>query len=301
MQIRKLDQMLEVLAARPTNKRLVAAWAVDAHTLQAVHEAVSRDLIDATLVGDEALIRKVCDEYQLDCSKFKIVHCTSDTGSAAKAVEIINAGEGDFLMKGLLSTDRYMKAILNKEKGLMNPGAILSHVTVAEPKTYHKLLIFGDVAIIPLPDLNQKVAITNYLIKTAQFLGIETPKVGIQAASEQTLPKLPSCADGAIIAKMAQRGQIKGGIVEGPLGFDLIIDKESAEIKGIKSEVCGDADCILFPNIEAGNVFYKTIVKLMDSELCAIVMGARVPCVLTSRGDREKSKLYSIALAAMMA
>lgn len=214
---------------------------------------------------------------------------------------MINAGEGDFLMKGLLSTDRYMRAILNKEKGLMDKGAILSHVTVAEVPTYHKLLIFGDVAIIPLPDLAQKVAITNYLIRVAHFLGIKNPKVGIQAASEQTLPKIPSCAEGALIAKMAQRGQIKGAVVEGPLGFDLIVDSESARIKGIKSEVCGDADCILFPNIEAGNTFYKSIVKLMKGELCAIVMGARVPCVLTSRGDSEQSKLYSIALAALLA
>lgn len=229
------------------------------------------------------------------------MHCEHDLEAATKAVALINAGEGDFLMKGLLSTDRYMRAILNKEQGLMNPGAILSHITVAEPKNYHKLLIFGDVAIIPLPDLNQKVAITNYLIKTAHFLGIERPKVGLLAASEQTLPKIPSCADAAIISKMAQRGQIKGGIIEGPLGMDLIIDHESAVIKGMKSEVCGDADCILFPNIEAGNTFYKTIVKLLKSELCAIVMGARVPCVLTSRGDSERSKLYSIALAAMLA
>jgi phosphate butyryltransferase len=300
MQITKLDQMFDVLASRP-NKRLVAAWAIDAHTIEAVYNAVEMGIIEATLVGDSEIIKKYCSEHGLDCSKLRIVDCKSDTASAALAVDLINRGEGDFLMKGLLSTDRYMRAILNKETGLMENGAILSHVTVAEPANYHKLLIFGDVAIIPLPDLNQKVAITNYLIKTAQFLGIETPKVGIQAASEQTLPKIPSCADGAIIAKMAQRGQIKGAIVEGPLGFDLIIDKESAEIKGVKSEVCGDADCILFPNIEAGNTFYKTVVKLLKSELCAIVMGAKVPCVLTSRGDSEKSKLYSIALAAMLA
>jgi len=204
------------------------------------------------------------------------------------------------LLKGLLSTDRYMKAILHKEKGLMDKGAILSHVTVAEIPTYPKLLIFGDVAIIPLPDLNQKIAITNYLIKVAHYLGIENPKVGIQAASEQVLPKIPSCAEGAMIAKMAQRGQIKGAIVEGPLGLDLIVDKESAQIKKVQSEVCGDADCILFPNIEAGNTFYKSVVKLMKGELCAIVMGARVPCVLTSRGDSEMSKLYSIALASLL-
>ncbi|HOC95909.1 MAG TPA: phosphate acyltransferase [Candidatus Cloacimonadota bacterium] len=300
MQISKLDQMFEILKPRP-NKRLVAAWAVDAHTICAVHQAVEMDLIEGILVGDEALIKKVCAEEGIDPSCFRIVQVDNDLSAAAKAVDMINAGEGDFLMKGLLSTDRYMRAILNKEKGLMDKGAILSHVTVAEVPTYHKLLIFGDVAIIPLPDLAQKVAITNYLIRVAHFLGIEKPKVGIQAASEQTLPKIPSCAEGALIAKMAQRGQIKGAVVEGPLGFDLIVDSESARIKGIKSEVCGDADCILFPNIEAGNTFYKSIVKLMKGELCAIVMGARVPCVLTSRGDSEQSKLYSIALAALLA
>jgi phosphate butyryltransferase len=300
MEIRKLDQMFEVLGTR-AKKRLVAAWAIDAHTIMAVSRAVQMGIIEAILVGDETKIRAVCKDHEIDPAIFKIVHSSSDMAAAALAVDLINRGEGDFLMKGLLSTDRYMRAILNKETGLMNPGAILSHVTVAEPLNYHKLLIFGDVAIIPLPDLNQKVAITNYLIKTAQFLGIERPKVGLQAASEQTLPKIPSCADAAIISKMAERGQIKGGIVEGPLGMDLIIDQESAKIKGMKSEVCGDADCILFPNIEAGNAFYKTIVKLLKSELCAIVMGARVPCVLTSRGDSEKSKLYSIALAAMLA
>jgi phosphate butyryltransferase len=300
MEIRKLDQMFEVLGTR-AKKRLVAAWAIDAHTIMAVSRAVQMGIIEAILVGDETKIRAVCKDHEIDPTIFKIVHSSSDMAAAAQAVDLINRAEGDFLMKGLLSTDRYMRAILNKETGLMDPGAILSHVTVAEPLNYHKLLIFGDVAIIPLPDLNQKVAITNYLIKTAQFLGIERPKVGLQAASEQTLPKIPSCADAAIISKMAERGQIKGGIVEGPLGMDLIIDQESAKIKGMKSEVCGDADCILFPNIEAGNAFYKTIVKLLKSELCAIVMGARVPCVLTSRGDSEKSKLYSIALAAMLA
>jgi phosphate butyryltransferase len=300
MEIRKLDQMFEVLGSR-AKKRLIAAWAIDAHTIVAVAQAVKMGIIEGTLVGDEPTIKRVCIEHSVDPKIFRIVHCAGDTAAAALAVEMINKGEGDFLMKGLLSTDRYMRAILNKERGLMDPGAILSHVTVAEPLNYHKLLIFGDVAIIPLPDLNQKIAITNYLIKTAHFLGIEQPKVGLLAASEQTLPKIPSCADAAIISKMAHRGQIKGGIVEGPLAMDLIIDKESAQIKGMNSVVCGDADCILFPNIEAGNTFYKTLVKLLKSELCAIVMGARVPCVLTSRGDSEQSKLYSIALAAMLA
>ncbi len=300
MQLTQLEQMFDALKSRP-KKRLIAAWAIDAHTIQAVHEAVKIGIIDGILVGDKAIISAVCAQHGINEADFQIVHCPGDTESAALAVDMINQGKGDFLMKGLLSTDRYMRAILNKEKGLMDPGAILTHVTVAEPLNYHKLLIFGDVAIIPLPDLNQKIAIVNYLIKCAKMLGVETPKVGLQAASEQVLAKIPSCYDAAIIARMAERGQIKGAIVEGPLGMDLIVDKESADIKGIKSQVCGDADCILFPNIEAGNSFYKTISKLMKSELGAVVMGARVPAVLASRGDSETNKLYSIALAAMMA
>jgi phosphotransacetylase len=300
MPITKLEQILDILKQRP-KKRMAAAWANDSHTIGAAYEATKIGIIDAILVGDQDTILKTCKDLNIDSSVFSIVHADTDTKAAAKAVELINKGEADFLMKGLVSSDKYMKAILNKETGLMNPGAILSHVTVIEALNYHKLLIIGDVAIIPLPDLSQKVAITNYVIKTAQLLGIETPKVGILAISEQVLPKIPSCVDAAIIVKMAQRGQIKGGMVEGPLAMDLIVDQESAMIKGVKSEVCGDADCIVFPNIESGNVFYKTQTKMCGAELGAVVMGARVPCVLSSRGDSEKTKLYSLALAALQA
>ncbi len=300
MSITKLEQMLDVLKERP-KKRMAAAWANDSHTIVASHEAVKIGIIDAILVGDKAIIQKTCEEHNIDPKDFTIVHVDTDSKAAAKAVEIINKGEADFLMKGLISSDKYMKAILHKETGLMNPGAVLSHVSVIEPPNYHKLIIVGDVAIIPLPDLSQKVAITNYVIKTAQLLGIETPKVAILAISEQVLPKIPSCVDAAIIVKMSQRGQIKGAMVEGPLAMDLVVDKESAQIKGVTSPVCGDADCIVFPNIESGNVFYKTQTKMCGAELGAIVMGARVPCVLSSRGDSEKTKLFSIALAAMLA
>ncbi|MCB5229077.1 MAG: phosphate butyryltransferase [Candidatus Cloacimonetes bacterium] len=300
MQITKLEQMFEVLKSRP-RKRLVAAWANDEHTIMAVHAAVEKGIVSGVLVGDETTIKEVCAANQIDPSVFRIVHSNSDVEAAAQAVQLINDNEGDFIMKGLLSTDRYMRAILNKEKGLMNSGAVLTHITVTEPKTYHKLLIVGDVAIIPEPDLAQKIAICNYLIKTAQLLGIQTPKVGLLSASEQTQPKIRSSYDAALISKMAERGQIKGGIVDGPLAMDLILDPESARIKGVKSEVCGDADCILFPNIESGNTFYKTLTTLLKSQLCAVVMGARVPAVLTSRGDSELTKLYSIALAALLA
>lgn len=301
MSITKLEQMIDALQGRE-KKMLVAAYANDSHTIGAVNMAVDKGLIDATLVGDEETMLKVCKEEGIDPSKFRLVHEPNDAKAAMKAAELINKGEGNIIMKGLVSTDKYMRAILNKEYGLMeSKKAVLSHVTVMEIPSYHKLLVVGDVAIIPLPDFKQKVAITNYLIKTAQALGNENPKVALIAASEQVLLGVPANEDAAVISKMAERGQIKGGLVDGPLALDPAIDKESAQIKKLKSEVAGDADCLMFPNIESGNVFYKAATKLMNAELAAMVMGAKVPAVLSSRGDSEKTKLYSIALAALAA
>jgi len=297
MKVEKLDQLFEILRSKP-KKRLVAAFANDAHTIEAVSMAVDMGIVEATLVGDESTIKKVCAEHKIDPSKFKIVQETDEMKAANKAVELINKGEGDVLMKGLVSTDKYMRAILNKETGLLPPKAVLSHVTVVQVPTYPKLLIVGDVAIIPAPDLPQKVAITEYLIKTAHSLGIERPKVALLAATEQMSVGMQACIDAAIISKMADRGQIKGAFVDGPLALDVAIDKESAEVKKVTGEVAGDADCIMFPNIESGNVFFKACTKLAKGELGAMVMGAKVPCVLTSRGDSVQSKMYSIALAA---
>lgn len=298
--IKKLDDLFDELKSRPT-KRIIGAYACDSHTIGAIYNAVKKGIVSATLVGDEKKIADVCKSENIDISLFDIVNEPVDTKAAAKAVDMINKGEGDILMKGTLSTDRYMRAILNKENGLVPPKAVLSHVTVIENPAYHKLLIVGDVAVIPAPDLDQKIAITNYLIRTAHALGIDKPKVAAIAATEQMLPKMPACVDAAIISKMSDRGQIKGAIVDGPLAFDVAIDKESAEIKGVQSPVAGDADCLLFPNIETGNVFYKTSTKLCKAELGAFVAGAKCPCILSSRGDTVNTKLYSIAIAAMLA
>ncbi|HRS54076.1 MAG TPA: phosphate acyltransferase [Bacteroidales bacterium] len=299
MIITTLEHLLETVKSRP-NKRLVAAYANDSHTIQAVGAAVDYGIVDATLTGDESVMLKICQDEKINPNKFKFIHETDEIKATYKAVEIVNDGKADFLMKGLVSTDKYMKAILDKEKGLMEPGAVLSHVTIIENKGYHKLLVIGDVAIIPAPEIKEKIAITNYLIKTAQALGIEKPKVAIIAATEQTLPKMQACVDAAIISKMADRGQIKGAYIDGPLALDVAIDKESAKIKKLNSEVAGDADCLLFPSIEAGNVFYKMHTKMCGGELAAVVFGAKVPCVLSSRGDSSKTKLYSIALAALL-
>ncbi len=300
MAFTKLSQTFDFLKDKP-KKKLVAVYANDSHTIGAVNMAVDKGIIDGILLGDKETIEKVCKEEGIDVNKFQVIHESNPMQCALKACDMINAGEGDLIMKGLLSTDQYMRAILNKERGLMEKKAVLSHVTVFEIPSYHKLMIAGDVAIIPAPDLNQKIAITNYLIKTAHALGIEKPKVGMLAASEQTLPKMQACVDAAIISKMAERGQIKGAYVDGPLAFDLMVDAESVKIKKLVSPVAGDVDCVVFPNIESGNVFYKSITRFGGASLGALVVGAKVPAVLSSRGDTTETKMYSIALGATLA
>jgi phosphate butyryltransferase len=300
MPITRLEQMLEAVQSKP-RKRLAAAFANDAHTIEAVHNAVERGIVEATLVGDEQIIIEKCKELGIDPARFVIVHEPVDSKAAAKAVALVRSGDCQILMKGLVSTDKYMRAILNKETGLMAPGAILSHVSIIEHARYPKLIICGDVAVLPYPELKEKIAITNYCIAVAQALGIAKPKVAVIAATEQVLPKIQATVDAAILAKMAERGQIKGAFVDGPMALDVAIDPESAATKGVGGEVAGDADCLVFPNIDAGNVFYKTSSKLAGCELAAMVAGAQAPCILSSRGDSVLTKLYSITLAALTA
>ena len=300
MNITKLEQMFAVLQGAE-KKNLVAVWANDSHTISAVSQAIDLGIVNGILVGDTIEIARVCAEENIDMLKFTHIHADSDTAAATLAVQEIAEGRGDILMKGLLSTDKYMRAILNRDGGLLQAKSILSHVTVIENAHYHKLLVVGDVAIIPKPDLMQKAAIASYLIATAKALGIEKPKLAVISASEQILPALESSVEAAILAKMGDRGQIKGAIVDGPLSLDAAIDKESALIKGIGGQVAGDADCLLFPNLDAGNVFYKMNSKMSKAQMGAFVAGAKVPCVLSSRGDTTQTKLNSIALCAMLA
>ena len=298
--VTKLDDLLELVKAKG-KKRLVAAYANDSHTIGAVSAAVDKGIVEATLVGDIETIKNVCSEEGINPDKFELVQEANDNKAGAKAVELINAGKGDVLMKGLLSTDKYMRAILNKEKGLM-PGKkndMLTHIAVFQVPTYHKLLICSDVAIIPDPDFKQKKQMLNYIVSTAHSMGNEKPKVAVVAATEQVSVGMRACAEAAWLAMMSQRGQIPGAIVDGPLSLDCAIDMESAKTKKLVSEVGGDADGLLFPNIESGNVFYKACTKFAGAELACMVMGARVPCILTSRGDSLNTKLYSIALATL--
>ena len=300
MAVRKLSELFDLLKGNEL-KTMVVVCANDEHTISSVNEAVATGLVRGILIGDESLIQSVCVKSGINSKQFKIINEPVDDLAAGRAVEMINKGEGQILMKGLISTDKFMRAILNKEKGLVIQGKILSHVTIVENENYHKLMFVGDVAVIPLPDLNQKVQIIKYLVEVAKLMGVDVPKVAVIAPSEQVLPGILSTTEAALLAKMNDRGQIPGCIVDGPLALDVALDSEAALIKGLKSPVAGDADCLLFPNLEAGNVFYKVNTKLARSESAAVMMGARVPVVLASRGDSTKVKLFSIALAAVMA
>jgi phosphate butyryltransferase len=295
-------EIFEYLQSRDSKKRMVAAWGVDDHTISAASQAIDLGLVEVILVGDEKMIAEVCHNENIDSAKFTIVHNPVELSAVAQAVQMVRDGEGDFLMKGLCSTDKFLRAILNKETGLLPPKGTLTHCGVIENPNYHKLLFVGDVAVIPAPDLKQKQVIMDFLVKTAKSVGVTTPKVAIIAATEQVLPSQPATMEAAQLAKMAERGQIKGCIADGPLALDVAIDLESAQIKGMESPVAGDADCLLFPNIESGNVFYKANSKLVTGvRQAGILVGAKVPCVLSSRADSTDTKLNSIAVAAMSA
>lgn len=300
MKVEKISDLYEVLKSNSEKKRLVVAYANDNHSIEAVYMAVKAGLVEGILVGDSAVIEKVCNEQGYDISCFKIVHEPNDAKSAEMAVGMVRNDEADLIMKGLVSTDKYMRAILNKEKGLVVPNAILSHVTVMECPNYHKLLTISDAAVIPCPDLNQKIAMIKYVTITANTLGIECPKVALITPTEQVLPKIQSTVDAAILSKMGERGQIANALIEGPMALDVAIDKEAAEIKKVHSAVAGDADCLIFANLESANVFYKTNSRLCNSKQGAVLVGAKVPSVLSSRGDSVETKLNSIALAAVL-
>src|SRR5690554_1147009 len=299
MEIKKFRHLLDAVKSRP-GKRLVAVNGIDANTLEALNNAVEMGLVSAVLTGNREIIEETCSSLNINSYNFTIIHAETEKESVEKAVELIRNGSADYIMKGLISTDKFMKILLKKEYGLVNANSTLCHVAVMEHKNYHKLLFFSDAGVIPYPDLQQKITMTGLLIKTAQKLGIEIPHVAVIAPTEQIIISIQSCMDGATIAKMSEHNQIEGGIVDGPMALDVAINHEAAAIKGFNSPVAGNADCLLFPNIDAANVFYKTNSKLCNAEMAGIIMGARIPAIVSSRGDSDKTKLSSIAMGCLI-
>jgi phosphate butyryltransferase len=309
--IRTLEGLVEQLkqeagaTAAASARRLAVAAGHDENTIQAAARAASEGIARVVLVGERARIEALCKEFKLDPGLFEVVNEPDEMRAGTKARDMVRDGEADVLMKGLIGTDKYMHLILDKDKGLLPRGAVLSHLTVLDIPSYQKLhgklLFVSDVAIIPAPDLPTKVKIVEYCVAAARSFGIEKPKVALVAANEKVSDKMPATLDAAVIAKMAERGQIKGAIVDGPLALDVALSPEACEIKDLKSVVEGAADVLVFPNIEAGNVFYKAATVLGGASLAAVVLGTSAPCVLTSRADSEESKFFSIALGCRLA
>ena len=231
--IQHLTEIVEE-ARKKGRKRLAVAYGQDAHTLEAVYEAYKEGLVEPTLYGEKAVIEEVCREHGIDINAFNIVDEKNDMKCVQQAVAAVVAGNADVLMKGLVSTDKYMRGILNKEAGLFPPKGVLSHVSISEMPCYHKLLVMSDVAVIPQPDFKQKMKQIGYLAQTANLLGVETPKIACIAPSEQVLPNVVSSTEGALLAKMGDRGQLGNVIVDGPLSLDVALFKEVAEHKKVK-------------------------------------------------------------------
>jgi len=295
----RFKDLLEAARKQP-EKRLVVVNGVDENTLEALNDAVEMGFVKPILTGSKQRILDKLSTLHIDTNKYQIIDSKSSKEATEAAVQLVHDGGADLIMKGMVSTDKFMKVLLKKEYGLLPSRATLSHIAVMDNPNYHKLLIFSDAGVIPYPDLKQKILMTQYLIQAAQRLGITDPKVAVIAPTEQIIISIQSCMDGATIAKMSEHGQIEGGMVDGPMALDVAINRTAAEIKGFTSPVTGDADCLLFPNIDAANVFYKSNSKLCKAEMAGIIAGAKVPAVVSSRGDSEKTKLNSIALASLI-
>jgi phosphotransacetylase len=263
-------------------------------------DAAAKGLITPILVGPVGKIREVANASGIDLGALRLIDAPHSHAAAAKAVELVRKGEAELLMKGSLHSDELLGAVVARETGLRT-GRRLSHVFVMDVPTYHKVLVVTDAAINIAPTLEDKVDICQNAIDLAIALGREHPKVAILAAVETVTSKMPATIDAAALCKMAQRGQITGGILDGPLAFDNAISAEAARVKGIRSDVAGDPDILLVPDLEAGNILAKQLTFLANADSAGIVLGARVPIILTSRADSVRSRIASCAVAMLAA
>ncbi len=279
-------------------KRLALAVSQDAYSLDAVHKAYHAGIIEPVLIGSKDDTLKIASENGYDFDGASIIDEVNVEKSVEIAVRMVHDGRADILMKGKVATPILLKAVLNKEWGLRT-GKLLSHFALFEVESYHKLISVTDVAMNIAPNLNDKIAIINNSVDYLNKLGIEKPKVAILGAIEMVNENMQATLDAALLSKMNQRDQIRNCIIDGPLAFDNAISFASADHKGIKSQVAGDTDILLMPDIEVGNVLYKTLVWFAKAKVASLILGASAPIVLTSRSDSEESKFDSILLAAL--
>lgn len=296
--LKDFKAMEELVKANPVKKRIVLACAHDEHSLDAVHEAYREGIVTPVFVGKEDEIRKIMDEENLDFGGAETIYdVRDDIECAQKAVSLIREGEGDFLMKGRMQTADLLKQVVNKETGLQ-VGKIMSHVGIFSIPNYDKLIVLTDGGMLVTPDADQKEKIINNAVETLHNIGYDEPKVAVLCAAEKLNAKAPESVDAAELKERNVRGDIKGCVVEGPISYDIALSREIADFKGFKSPVAGEADILIMPNMAAGNILGKSWVLTAGGTMAGIIVGAKVPIVLTSRGATAEEKFYSIVFAA---
>lgn len=299
--IHRLEDLVKAVKGGPRMTMAVAAGE-DPATIHAIARGVTQGIIKVVLIGAQDKVEILIQSYSSELATMvEVQNAQNEAECAEMAVRLVHDGKADILMKGLMGTATFMKAILDKEKGLVTKEGLLTHVAVMEISTYPKLILVSDAAIIPNPNLDEKVQILKYNIQVAHALGIQNPRAALVSAVEKISFKLQSSVDAAVIKAMAERKQIIGAIVDGPLALDVALSKKHCEIKGLETPINGEADILLFPNIETANTFYKSVTLFANGNTASVVVGAKAPAVLTSRADDDDSKFYSILLAARLA
>ena len=291
---------LKNLARKLPSRRVAVVRADEVEMLTALGEAVRSDMVEAVLIGPSREIRACAEQAGFDLNGIEIIECPDDPSSALKGVEIIREGRADVLMKGLVATSKFLHAIVDREHGIRGEG-LLSHVGVFEVPTYHKLLTVTDAAMVIAPSVDDKVVLLRNAVTVANALGIAKPKCTMVCAKEEPYDRMPRTLEAASLKEMAGQGLLGDIVFDAPLSLDLSISMESVRIKKSRSPVAGDADILLMPDIESGNILYKSLIFLANAELGAVVMGAKCPVVLTSRADSAESKLCSIVLSGVVA
>jgi len=299
--IRKLDQIEELVLSLKKKYRVAVAWPQDINSIAAVGKAVERGLISAILIGNVREIKKICKANSIDVTSFSYSDTENEIDACSEAVRLTRSDEADIVMKGLVGTDKFLKAVMDKDRGLMIPGAVLSYVCALEIPAYNKLLFITDPAVIPCPNLEQKVAMARYAVDMARRFGIERPKIALVGASEKMSRHFSYASDYPEMLRMAVNGQIDNCEMDGPLDIFLACDRKSVEIKGVETPVNGEADILLFPSLESSNPFYKGLMLFAHAELAGLIRGTEKPVIVMSRSESEISKYYCIALSCLMA
>ncbi|QOR36490.1 bifunctional enoyl-CoA hydratase/phosphate acetyltransferase [Clostridium sp. 'deep sea'] len=294
--IKSFADLERSLKSNVKTARIAVVCAHEEHTLEAVIKAMKEGLVTPILIGNKSKIEEILNSFAVNLNLVTIINETDEPLAAQKAVDLVKNNQADFIMKGLIQTKNLLKAVVNKEHGL-GTGSVMSHMAFNEVPNYHKLLVTTDGGMVMYPNLEQKRAVLENAVKVFNKLGYEKPNVAVLAAVEKVNPKMPETVDAAELKRLNQEGIIKNCIVEGPISYDLSLNKESAEIKNYHSEVTGEVDIFLVPNITVGNILGKSLIYSAKAKMAGLIVGAKVPIILTSRGATVEEKYLSIVLA----